>query len=260
MSAERAEAPASSALVTGIGERIRIVRSTAKLSAEAFGARIGVHRNSVVRYESEQVYPDVTIAAKICAEFKVSEAWLIRGIAPSGDFFLTPGGQPIPVDTPHSRIYSTLLATSDYAFHGKTHSLLAVRQDYSAMLSGQPPDAPLGLVMVTDDSMAPTLLPGDRVLFCRSKDKEFIDGIYILNKDVRPIQRIRRIRLLGPNNYQVTCDNSRFSGASETRKTIHENARRVIGLFRETPLCQMSILQLSAKAPFSPEGALGEDS
>lgn len=66
-------------------ERLRYVRGN--LSRDDFADAIGVHKNTVGRYERGQSEPELSIIAKICAKFNVEPKWLIygEGIAPNVD-------------------------------------------------------------------------------------------------------------------------------------------------------------------------------
>ena len=60
-----------------IAERIKKVRGD-QTRAE-FANRIGVHVNTVGRYERGESEPDISVAAKICREFAINPHWLILG-------------------------------------------------------------------------------------------------------------------------------------------------------------------------------------
>lgn len=66
-------------------ERIRYVRGN--LSRDDFAESIGVHKNTVGRYERGESEPELTIISKICAKYNVEPKWLIsgEGIAPNVD-------------------------------------------------------------------------------------------------------------------------------------------------------------------------------
>ena len=61
----------------GFAARIRAVRG--KMSREDFSETIGVHVNTIGRYERGENEPDISIAAKICRKFNVNPSWLILG-------------------------------------------------------------------------------------------------------------------------------------------------------------------------------------
>lgn len=65
-----------------IGDRIRRIRtgSTAKITQEQFGARIGVSREVITSYELGRVEPPEPTIRLICREFGVSYVWLKDGV------------------------------------------------------------------------------------------------------------------------------------------------------------------------------------
>lgn len=68
--------------MSSLAERLKSVRG--ELSREEFAQAIGVHVNTVGRYERGESEPDISIASKICREFDVSPHWLMLGEGPQG--------------------------------------------------------------------------------------------------------------------------------------------------------------------------------
>lgn len=63
-----------------IANRLKFVRGS--LSREEFSEIIGIHKNTVGRYERGESEPDLTIASKICSEFDIDPRWLMLGEGP----------------------------------------------------------------------------------------------------------------------------------------------------------------------------------
>jgi transcriptional regulator with XRE-family HTH domain len=63
-----------------IASRIKSVRG--KLSQEEFALRLGVHKNSLGRYERGDSTPDMAFAEALCSEFCVNPHWLLLGKGP----------------------------------------------------------------------------------------------------------------------------------------------------------------------------------
>jgi len=61
----------------GIGQRIRLIRSS--ISLYKFALMIGIHRESLIKYESEASYPDALTITTICDKFNINVSWLIFG-------------------------------------------------------------------------------------------------------------------------------------------------------------------------------------
>lgn len=67
----------------GIGERIRVVRGDESLPS--FADKLGIHKNTLARYEKEESLPDVGVIIKICeiaTDVDVTPNWLIEGDGP----------------------------------------------------------------------------------------------------------------------------------------------------------------------------------
>lgn len=67
-----------------LGERIAIARKQAGLSQEQLGEKLGVSRQAVSKWESDQANPDVAYVAEMCRLFGVSSDWLLLGRAEQG--------------------------------------------------------------------------------------------------------------------------------------------------------------------------------
>ena len=58
-------------------ERLRYVRGN--MSREDFGLVIGVHKNTIGRYERGQSEPELSVTSQICLKFNVDPKWLVLG-------------------------------------------------------------------------------------------------------------------------------------------------------------------------------------
>lgn len=47
-----------------------------------FAARLGIHKNTLGRYERGESEPDFSVCASICSIFGVSPTWLLLGVGP----------------------------------------------------------------------------------------------------------------------------------------------------------------------------------
>jgi transcriptional regulator with XRE-family HTH domain len=98
----------------GIGQRIRIVRGDK--SQFVFAEELGIHRNTVVRYEDELSHPDSNIISQICKTYDISSSWLLFGtglsfqgkipiegtkiaIEGTATIFSSPKTRPLKIDT-----------------------------------------------------------------------------------------------------------------------------------------------------------------
>jgi len=62
-----------------VGQRIRAARRARELNQEELSRRLGIHRNSLVRYERGERGIDVELLVRIARELGVSLHWLVTG-------------------------------------------------------------------------------------------------------------------------------------------------------------------------------------
>lgn len=60
-----------------IGERLKLLRG--EISQNEFAKILGIHRNTLVRYETGAGPPDADFIALVCTKFNASADWLIMG-------------------------------------------------------------------------------------------------------------------------------------------------------------------------------------
>lgn len=65
-------------------ERIAFVRKAAGLTQEQLGEKLGVTRQAVSKWESNQATPDALTVARLCAELNVSADFVLLGKEPDG--------------------------------------------------------------------------------------------------------------------------------------------------------------------------------
>lgn len=63
-----------------IGERIALIRG--KKSQPKFALKLGVSKNTIIRYEKGEGVPDLALATKICDQNNINLAWLAFGDGP----------------------------------------------------------------------------------------------------------------------------------------------------------------------------------
>ena len=73
-------------------ERIAFVRKAAGLTQEQLGEKLGVTRQAVSKWESNQATPDAATIARLCTELHVSADFVLLGKEPDGS-----AAAPIPV-------------------------------------------------------------------------------------------------------------------------------------------------------------------
>lgn len=78
-----------------LNERIAAVRKAAGLTQEALGARLGVTRQAVSKWENGSATPDAVTLARLCTELHVSADYILLGVEPTDP---SPEGPGIPFD------------------------------------------------------------------------------------------------------------------------------------------------------------------
>ena len=62
-----------------IGERINYIRKEMGVNRDQFADYLGVSRNTITRYETNERKPDADFIIKFCEEYEVSADWLLLG-------------------------------------------------------------------------------------------------------------------------------------------------------------------------------------
>ena len=158
-----------------IGEKIQQIRG--KMTQEQFALTIGVHRNTVARWESEKGVPDYNALREIIVHFKVAPEWLF---AETGD--TSPAATPDGVDVFFvPKVEARLSAgTGSLVVDGNVEGYFAFRSDW-LLHKGAP--AQMVLMSVSGDSMSPTISNGDMVLVNQGQKDVIAGAIYAVGVD-----------------------------------------------------------------------------
>ncbi len=65
----------------GMGERIRWIRVTNRLSQAGLGDKLGVSRQSISGYETERLSPSRTVVHRMCKIYNTDPAWVFYGVS-----------------------------------------------------------------------------------------------------------------------------------------------------------------------------------
>ena len=68
-----------------MGERIKELRKSLKMTQQEFADRLNIQRGSIASYETGRISPSNATVSLICKELNVSEEWLRNG---TGDMFV----------------------------------------------------------------------------------------------------------------------------------------------------------------------------
>lgn len=179
----------------GIGARISQVRS--RITQGKFADSLGIHKNTLIRYEKEERLPDSEFLTRIYEIYGVDPTWLLTGeskiptigenLARSSDYV------PLP-------LYGT--ATNKIEEGGP----FALRKSWiTNQLCLEPED--LCLLYVEGESMKPTLSPGD-IAMANLKDTIVRDGIYVVQ--IADALIIKRLQRLSGSFIKVSSDNPAY--------------------------------------------------
>ena len=147
------------------------------MTQEQFALAIGVHRNTVARWESEKGVPDYNALREIVVHFKISPEWLF---AETGD--TSPASTPDGVDVFFvPKVEARLSAgTGSLIVDGNIEGYFAFRSDW-LLHKGAP--AQMVLMSVSGDSMSPTISNGDMVLVNQGQKDVIAGAIYAVGVD-----------------------------------------------------------------------------
>jgi phage repressor protein C with HTH and peptisase S24 domain/DNA-binding XRE family transcriptional regulator len=197
-----------------LGARIRAVRDELSLSRERFAQEMGVHKNTIIRYESGERVPDADFLSAMCERWRdIDSAWLLTGkrerqvgavaeqasnysgsdIAAHDLVRMTPG---------RVQASSGLVVSSD-----QVTDELAFSRAWLVNELGIDPGQ-VALIRARGDSMAQTIRDGDlMVLDLGAQDAE-TEGVYVLHLD--RVLVAKRLQRLYDGSIRVTSDNAAY--------------------------------------------------
>jgi transcriptional regulator with XRE-family HTH domain len=185
-----------SAQSSSIGARISQVRH--HLTQTKFAASLGIHKNTLIRYEKAKRLPDSALLMRICEQYAVDPAWLLTG---------QPGSDPGFIETSlvlKDFITPPFCSSSEDSVH--VQMPLAIKKSWiHHQLQAKPED--LRLFYVEGESMRPTLYPDD-VIILNLEETIVHDGIYALQ--IEEVLIIKRLQRLSENLVEVISDNPMY--------------------------------------------------
>jgi DNA-binding XRE family transcriptional regulator len=179
----------------GIGARITQVRS--RITQGRFADSLGIHKNTLLRYEKEERLPDSEVLTRLYELYGVDPAWLLTGESkiPGREGDLGFLGDYVPV---------ALCCTSTKGTD--TGGPITVKRSWVvSQFQAEPED--LRILYVEGESMKPTLSPGDLVL-ANIKDTIVRDGLYLVQIEDALI--IKRLQRLSTNFIKVSSDDPAY--------------------------------------------------
>ncbi len=200
---------------SGFGERIRRVRGGKSMSE--FAAGFGIHKNTLARYEKGDGLPDAGFLAKLCEVYRINPAWMLTGKGPAhsadrqGDSPLCDGDEEA-VDSEnyvYIPLYNVVASGGDGSFPEDEEIVdaLAFKREWiRSELRANPKD--LALVMMTGESMEPTLGKDDVLLVNRRVGGSRSDGIYLVRSGDALL--VKRLQFMPTGDVRVISDNQSY--------------------------------------------------
>ena len=194
-----------------LGDRIRAVRG--KASQEAFAKKVGVHKNTLNRYEKGERVPDAQFLAGMCRRFPdINPAWLLMGweprytlaVAEGQEPYVAPfaGGNSVVIGGDPVVLNDGTEVVSDQILHG-----IAFNADWVANRLGRDP-AQLIAIEVRGDAMDDTLQDGDLLLVDVTAREIGEGGVFVVHDD--NALHVRRLRRLYDGAMRVTTENKAY--------------------------------------------------
>jgi phage repressor protein C with HTH and peptisase S24 domain len=198
----------------GFGQRIRKVRGGKSLTEFAQG--FGIHKNTLARYEKGEGVPDAAFLAKLCEIYRISPSWILTGKGPQhltetvvSAAEITDGEGMDPDIYVYVPLYNVVASGGDGSFlDGEeiVDALAFKREWIRSELRANPKD--LVLVMMTGESMEPTLGKDDVLLVNRRVGSGRSDGIYLMRSGDALL--VKRLQFLPDGEVRVISDNPAY--------------------------------------------------
>ncbi|MGC8491614.1 MAG: S24 family peptidase [Syntrophobacteraceae bacterium] len=204
-------------------------RGVDRLSQARFAKMIGVHPSVISHIEAGTTRIQPEMAGIIDREIGIRQAWLLTGEGPvrreKGTAFSEKVPARLPVEPPELTRVKTVRPVLD----GATGMLIEEEQGEDGFIFrtewlARKGCAPfMRIARISGDSMSPTLVDGDFVLFDTSR-KEPLDG-KIMAVGIDDLLYIKRLRL-SPEGFFLVSDNGAVCGPWR----IHPDSARFLGL------------------------------
>jgi len=140
-----------------IGQRIRAARKERGFNQEELSLRLGIHRNSLLRYERGERGIDVDLLTRIADTLDVSFHWLVTGEGEMERLPDVPETERLPVR------WIPLLGSVPAGFPRYSSEVILEYMPVQIVSARHPQTFAL---IVQGDSMEPRLSEGDRVIVC----------------------------------------------------------------------------------------------
>ncbi len=203
-----------------IGSRIAQVRFP--LPQGKFADSLGIHKNTLIRYEKGERLPDSSLLLLICERYDVDPGWLLTGnprdLLAGENIAILDEYIPIPCR-------STSLDNS-----GMEEPIAIKKSWIFKQFQAKPED--LSFFCAEGESMKPTLYPGDIVLV-NLHQAAIRDGLYVLQ--IEDVILIKRLQRLAGDLIKVSSDNPEYESWTANIHNLNQTLKIVGKVVR---ICQ----------------------
>jgi len=187
-----------------LSEKIKQVRIDKGFTQTRMAEILGVHLQTLSRYERGELNPSADFLIALAERLGVSERWLLSDKGQMFEVLTFENKIPddfVTIPLMNGRISA---GTGLLAQDGVTDTCMCFRKEWINR-KGDPQT--MSLIMVSGDSMEPTLSNGDVVLIDHSRNYLHDYGIYAISVDDSVL--IKRLQPFG-NKVQIISDNSKY--------------------------------------------------
>ena len=194
-----------------LGERMKKVRKELGLIQKDFAAAVGITDAYISDIEKGKKYPSDPILQLIAVKHHINLTWLETGTGPMF-VWQSPANKkerlsPKQLEAQSHDNYAYLPACRKQGEPDEVVDSLAFKKQWlTSELQLDPKD--LYLLNVEDDSMTPSLNPGDLVLVNHQETEVARDGVYVVRLD--GTLRIKRLQRLPGNQVMVSSQNQDY--------------------------------------------------
>lgn len=226
-----------------IGKELKSCRIRLRLTLPEIAARLNVSTTTIVNYETGRRMPDIDFLIDFAEISGMSLIyWLRLRVEASEsagaesakallDTVVAAYGSTAQSDKPFVSLPLYDISDASNAASVPAHGRLAdeMLQFSTAWLNRELNAAPsdLFLILVGDDSMTPTLRPGDTILLDRRTTRPDREGIYILR--MKGVTLIKRLQILPGEIVKVVSDNPAYETFTISLSEINDQDFAILG-------------------------------
>lgn len=202
---------------------MRVLRGD--MTQSEFARHVGIPLSTLRQYETGS-QPSIENAARIADAFDVSLDWLVERSGARGNFGLGPGeaGPSDRVRLPRYDIHASAgqgaLVVSDLVKEYLSVSREWLRRNLPPWA---PPNAVVGVLEGSGDSMEPTIRDGDLIMVVQDVDRRVVErgGIFVLSLD-RDRLLLKRLQLMTNGDLTIISDNRNYAPETIPRDQLED--------------------------------------